>query len=228
MTAIPAELITFLADLAANNDREWFQANKKRYERDLKKPALAFIDAFADPLQQISPHFQAIPKASGGSLFRIFRDTRFSKDKTPYKKNTGMHFRHEDAGRDAHTPGFYLHIQPDDSGVGVGIWMPDNTVLGQLRDKIVAEPERWTALKTHLASKGLQFMDSDKDLKRVPRGYDKNHEHARDLRRKSIAVHKKLSDAEVTAPDFQSKLASTFEDGAPLVEFVCEALGLAY
>ena len=97
------ELFSFLADLRANNDREWFAANKDRYERDLLEPSLAFIEDFAPRLDKISPHFRADARPSGGSLFRIYRDTRFSKDKSPYKTNLGIHFRHERA-KDAHAP----------------------------------------------------------------------------------------------------------------------------
>ncbi|MEZ4320097.1 MAG: DUF2461 domain-containing protein [Myxococcota bacterium] len=228
MPTIPAALFRFLTDLAEHNDREWFNANKKRYERDVRDPALAFIDAFQGPLADLSPHFLAEPKAQGGSLFRIHRDTRFSADKTPYKTHTAMQFRHRDASRDVHAPGFYLHLEPGASGVGVGIWMPPTPVLNTLRGTIVAQSERWSALKAGFAEAGLSFMDGEHDLKRVPRGFDANHPHADDLRRKSLAVHRSLTDAEVTAPDFQGHLAAAFSDGAPLVELLCEAVGLPY
>src|SRR5919106_5391149 len=87
------ELFSFLADLRANNDREWFAANRGRYEEHLLEPALAFIDAFAPRLEKISPHFRADARPSGGALFRIYRDTRFSKDKAPAKTNPRSHFR---------------------------------------------------------------------------------------------------------------------------------------
>ena len=108
----------FLSELAASNNREWFRANKSRYDDDVKEPALRFISDFSEPLKGISPHFRADPRANGGSLFRIYRDTRFSKDKSPYKTATGIHFRHE-AAKDAHAPGFYLHIQPGNCAVGM-------------------------------------------------------------------------------------------------------------
>ena len=114
----------FLRDLSENNDREWFQANKGRYEEDVKRPALEFIRDFSESLKTLSPHFKADPRANGGSLFRIYRDTRFSKDKSPYKTFTGIQFRH-DRGKDAHTPGFYLHLEPRQCFVGLGIWHPD-------------------------------------------------------------------------------------------------------
>ena len=97
----------------------------------MRDPVLDFIVAFAQPLKKISPHFLADPRANGGSLFRIYRDTRFSKDKTPYKTNVGAHFRHA-AGKDAHAPGFYLHLEPGTCFAGCGIWHPDNNTLGRI------------------------------------------------------------------------------------------------
>ena len=136
------ETFRFLDDLSANNDRDWFQANKARYEGDVKEPALRFIADFAPHLQEISPHFRADPRANGGSLFRIYRDTRFSKDKIPYKTHTGIHFRHESA-KDAHTPGFYLHIEPGGSFVGCGIWRPGSPTLTMIRQAITDDPDAW-------------------------------------------------------------------------------------
>ena len=103
------DLFRFLDALRGNNNREWFQANKERYESDVKGPMLRFIGDFAPRLRQISPRFVADPRPNCGSLFRIYRDVRFSKDKTPYKTNAGAQFRHQ-AGKDAHAPGFYLHV----------------------------------------------------------------------------------------------------------------------
>ena len=88
-------LFEFLADLAENNRREWFQANKDRYETHVKDALLDFVSDFGERLTGISPHMVADPRPSGGSMFRIYRDVRFSKDKSPYKTNAGVHFRHE-------------------------------------------------------------------------------------------------------------------------------------
>src|ERR687898_2540430 len=145
------ELFSFLSDLRANNDREWFAANKHRYEDHLLEPALDFIAAFAPRLEKISPHFRADPRPSGGSLFRIYRDTRFSKDKTPYKTNVGIHFRHELA-KDARAPGFYLHLSPGEVFAGGGIWHPDGPTLTAIRQAIVDDPDRWRA-----ATEGLEL-----------------------------------------------------------------------
>ena len=97
----------FMSELADNNDREWFAENKHRYEADIKDASLGFIEDFAAHLEKLSPHFMAGPR----SLFRIYRDVRFAKDKSPYKTHTGIHFRHEQS-KSAHAPGYYLHLEP--------------------------------------------------------------------------------------------------------------------
>ena len=139
-TSFGPGLFSFLADLRANNNREWFQANRHRYDEEVLEPALAFIGAFAPRLEKISPHFRADARPSGGSLFRIYRDTRFSNDKSPYKTNLGIHFRHERA-KDAHAPGYYLHIGPGEVFAGGGIWHPATEAATAIREAIVADPE---------------------------------------------------------------------------------------
>src|SRR5215475_9583583 len=136
------EFFRFLAELAENNDRDWFAANKDRYEAEVLEPALAFIEDFGYRLTEISPHMRADPRRMGGSLFRIYRDTRFSKDKTPYKTHTGMHFRHV-AAKDVHAPGYYLHLAPDSVFAGAGIWRPDTQTCNKIREAIVAKPRAW-------------------------------------------------------------------------------------
>ncbi|HZD04000.1 MAG TPA: TIGR02453 family protein, partial [Longimicrobiales bacterium] len=133
-------LFRFLQDLADHNDRDWFDANRHRYEEDVREPALRFILAFGPRLKEISPHFRADPRKQGGSLFRIHRNLRFQPDAPPYKTHTGIQFRHE-AGRDAHAPGFYLHLEPGGCFVGVGTWRPDSTTLKVIREAIVADPD---------------------------------------------------------------------------------------
>ena len=131
------DVFAFLRELAANNDRTWFQENKQRYEASVRQPALDFITDFVEPLSTLSPHFVADSRTVGGSLFRLHRDTRFSKDKTPYKVNTGMHFRHERA-RDAHAPGYYVHLEPRNCFIGAGLWTPEPKVAQQIRLHIAA------------------------------------------------------------------------------------------
>ena len=146
-------LFSFLKDLDANNERDWFGEHKDRYLNSVQEPAMEFIIDFKPKLEKISPHFTAEAKTVGGSLFRIQRDTRFAKDKTPYKQNTGMQFRHE-SGKDAHAPGFYLHLQPGECWAGVGLWRPETKVAYQIREHIAEHPDEWKK-----ATQGKRFTD---------------------------------------------------------------------
>jgi uncharacterized protein (TIGR02453 family) len=219
-------LFQFLRDLKANNERAWFQANKKRYETELKGPMLRFIEGFAPYLEDISPHFLADPRPVGGSLFRIYRDTRFSKDKTPYKTNAGAHFRHERA-KDAYAPGFYLHMESDGVFGGAGIWHPDNVSLGKIRDAIVAEPERWQEIRDDKAlNDGCSFAGDS--LVRPPKGYDPDHPLIDDLKRKDFIVIRNFAESDALAPDFMGRFAAFCRTAAPLAAFLTEALDLKW
>ena len=220
------ELFSFLSDLRANNDRDWFAANKHRYEEHLLEPALDFIAAFGPRLEKISPHLRADPRPSGGSLFRIYRDTRFSKDKTPYKTNLGIHFRHERA-KDAHAPGYYLHIGPGEVFAGGGIWHPGTEGATRIREAIVADPERWRrATRTGAFAKRLELGGDS--LKRVPPWADAEHPFAEDLKRKDFFGWARLSEDDVLAPGFVDEYAAICRACAPLMQFLCDALDVEY
>jgi uncharacterized protein (TIGR02453 family) len=221
------ELFKFLTDLRANNDRDWFAANKGRYEEHLLEPALEFVADFAPRLEKISPHFRADPRPSGGSLFRIYRDTRFSKDKSPYKTNVGIHFRHERA-KDAHAPGYYLHIGPDEVFAGGGIWHPDTAAATKIREAIVDDPERWKRAVRGgaFAKQGLKLGGDS--LKRVPSWADAEHPFADDLRRKDFFASTRLSGKDVVAPGFVDEYARICRSAAPLMQFLCDALDVQY
>ena len=137
-------LLEFLEILQANNNRDWFTQNKNVYERDVLDPCLAFISAMSEPLEDIAPHFRAVPKRTGGSLMRIYRDTRFARDKRPYKTNVGIQFRHE-LGKDVHAPGYYFHIDPREVFLGVGTWKPASPALAAIRGHIAEKPDDWLA-----------------------------------------------------------------------------------
>jgi uncharacterized protein (TIGR02453 family) len=220
------ELYSFLEELREHNDRDWFAANKHRYEEHLLEPALDFIEAFAPKLAKISPHFVADPRPSGGSLFRIYRDTRFSKDKSPYKTNVGIHFRHERA-KDAHAPGYYLHIGPGEVFAGGGIWHPDTQAANRIREAIVEDPDRWRrATRTGAFAKQLTLGGDS--LKRVPTWADAEHPHAEDLKRKDFFGSTRLSDKDVLAPGFVDEYARICKAAAPLMQFLCDALDVPY
>jgi uncharacterized protein (TIGR02453 family) len=215
------ELFGFLAELRDHNDRDWFAANKGRYEADLLEPALAFIEDFEPHLRGISPRFRADARRVGGSLFRIYRDTRFSKDKTPYKTMAGIYFKHEQS-KDVYAPGFYLHLAPGDVFAGGGIWHPDTKTANAIREAIAADPEGWQA-----ATAGIDLGHGDA-LKRVPQGFDKDHPLAEDLKRKDFAAIERMSEDEATAPRFLERYARACESMAPLMRFLCGAVGVRF
>jgi len=217
------ELYEFLGDLADNNERPWFKANKKRYEDFIKTPALQFITDFEPKLAKVSPHFRAIAKAQGGSLFRIYRDTRFAKDKTPYKTHVGIHFKHARA-KDVHAPGFYLHLEPTESMFGAGMWKPDGPSVKAIRASIDANQDEWRAVKAAVEGAGLQF--GGESLKRIPRGYDKEHPLADELKRKDLIVHTMLDDETTMTDTFLDVFAGYCEAAMPLQRFLCQAIGV--
>ncbi len=226
MSWFTKETFAFLRDLAENNDREWFQANRSRYEEVMLAPSVRFIMDFGRRLQRISPHFRADPRPVGGSLFRIYRDTRFSNDKSPYKTHIGIQFRHA-KGKDVHAPGFYLHIEPGNCFGGLGLWHPDGKALRAIRQAIVAHPERWSrAIGDARFTKRLELAGDA--LTRPPRGFDPEHPLIEDLKRKDFIAVAKLTQRAATSKDLVQKYAEICRAGKPMVKFLCEALRLPF
>ena len=216
------ELFDFLSELADNNDREWFQANKERYEDDVVDPALRFISDIGPGLAEISPHIQALPKRVGGSMFRIYRDVRFSKDKSPYKTHVGIHFRHKQA-KDAHAPGFYLHLEPGGVFMGSGIWHPPSAVIQKIRQSMLDDPAAWEKTRDEPAFRGPLKMGGE-SLKRPPRGVSKDHPLIEDLKRKDLLVSTELDDADVLSPGFRDQFLDLCRQASPLTAWICRAL----
>ena len=226
MSYITPALFAFFRDLQQNNNRAWFQANKHRYEHDVREPLLQFIIDFGLRLAEISPHYLADARKSGGSLFRIHRDIRFSPDKTPYKTAAGIQFRHE-SGKDVHAPGFYLHLEPDNVFAGCGIWQPDTQTLNYVRDAIVENPAQWEVILTHEAFK-TNFQFEGDSLKRAPKGYDPDHPFIDDLRRKDFVAGKAFTEADACAHDFMDRYTEACCAAAPFAEFLTKAVGLPW
>jgi uncharacterized protein (TIGR02453 family) len=220
------ELFAFLRALKKHNDRAWFAANKERYERDVRGPALAFVRDFAAPLARISAHCVADARPVGGSLFRIQRDTRFAKDKSPYKTQVGLHFRHS-RGRDAHAPGFYLHLAPGEVFAGAGVWHPDAPALARIRGALVKDPAGW---KQAVGGKAFRerFRLGGEALKRPPRGFPPDHPLADDLRRKDFIAIAEFDEQAALAPDLLARFTDFCRTAAPLNRFLADALGLEF
>lgn len=216
----------FLNELATNNNRAWFEANKPRYEALVREPALDFIEAMAPYLASFAPHFVAEPRKVGGSLMRVFRDTRFSRDKRPYKTNIGIQFRHA-LGKDVHAPGFYVHIATDECFFGVGCWHPDADMLGRIRDRIAEKPEQWFAARND-KNFTAQWTLGGESLTRPPRGYAADHPALEDLKRKDFIGMAPLSMTEATGASLVTLADKRFAETAPFMRFLCEALGVQY
>jgi uncharacterized protein (TIGR02453 family) len=217
-------LFAFMRELREHNDRAWFQDNKDRYEREVKEPALDFVSDFWPLLHEISPYFVADPRPVGGSMFRIHRDVRFSKDKSPYKTHVGLHFRHE-LGREAYAPGFYLHLEPRATFSGAGIWHPDSATLKRVRDAIVADPDRWRRVIADPAF-AARHRIAGRTLVRPPAGYDRDHPLIEDLKRKDFAATSRLTERAVTSRGFLEAYAERCREAMPFMAFLCDALGL--
>lgn len=214
----------FLKQLKKNNDRDWFNEHKPRYEADVLQPALGFIDAMQKPMAKISDCINVVPKRMGGSLMRVYRDTRFSKDKTPYKTNIGIHFRHM-AGKDVHAPGFYVHIEPGDVFIGAGIWHPDSTALNAIREAITENPAGWKRARDNKAFR-TNFKLTGDSLKRPPRGYDPEHPMIDDLKRKDFIGIAQLDAAAIGKSDFTAEVTIAFKSAMSLMRFLCASLNL--
>ena len=215
------ELFRFLKQLKRNNKREWFQANKARYEAVVRDPCLRFIAELGGPLQRISPWLVADPHPTRGSLFRIYRDTRFSADKRPYKVHVGMSFPHRGSKQKVHLPGFYLHLEPESCFAAAGCWHPDNPALLQIRSAIVARPEAW--------KRAVRSLELEGDaLSRPPRGYPCDHPLVEDLKRKDFLASVAFTDVQVCGPRFMADLLAACRRLSPLVGFLSQALDLPY
>ena len=220
------ETFAFLRQLAENNNRQWFQENKSRYENHVKDPATRFIIDFQPLLKKISRQFIADPRPVGGSMFRIYRDVRFAKDKSPYKTNTGIQFRHN-LGKDVHAPGYYLHLEPRNVFAAVGIWHPDSATLGKIRDAIIEDPPGWKRAVKRNPFEGRFDLSGD-SLVRGPKGYDPNHSLIADLKRKDFIGVAALTQNTVGNSGFPREFAKICREGNSLVKFLCNAIGLPF
>jgi len=215
------ELFGFLKQLKRHNQREWFQANKERYQALVRDPCLRFIAELGEPLRRISPWLVADPHPTRGSMFRIYRDTRFSADKRPYKTHVGMSFPHRGTKQKVHLPGFYLHLEPGGCFAAAGCWHPDNPTLIRIRSAIVARPDAWKK-----AVRGLE-LEGDA-LSRPPRGYPADHPLVEHLKRKDFLASVEFTQAQVCRARFMAEFITACSKLSPLVAFLSQAMDLPY
>ncbi len=216
------ELFKFLRELRLHNEREWFNANKPRFEKAVRDPFLAFIADIEPAMRKVSREIVVDPSPIGGSLFRIYRDTRFGHDKTPYKTHAAAHFRHAATRKDVHGPGFYLHLEPGGSFLAGGMWHPAPDALAKIRELIATKPKVWQAAIAKLPPLGGE------SLKRPPAGFDKEHPMIEDLKRKDFITSMPFKDAEVTSPAFAKEVVARCTKLAPLMKVLAKAVGFGW
>jgi uncharacterized protein (TIGR02453 family) len=219
---VSARTFRFLRELAEHNERPWFEANKARYAAEVRDPLLRFVAAAGPKLAKVSRQIVADPRPVGGSLFRIHRDVRFSKDKSPYKTHAALSFRHSD-GRERPAPGFYLHLAPGDVFAGAGLWHAPKGAVKQVRDAIVASEGRWAKVV-----RACPLGDDEDTLKRAPRGFDPDHPLVADLKRQSFTTGVSFTEAQACAADFPTRFVRAGRGAAPLVRFLARAMRLPF
>lgn len=219
------QLFDFLRELKANNNRDWFDAHKQRYLDDVRDPLLAFIAAFKPRLAPISPYLVADPKPTGGSMFRIYRDTRFSKNKDPYKTVASAFFWHQSVGKEG--AGVYLHLEPEQCFMGIGLYHPDPATRTKVTNAIAKQTDTWKAITTGKEFR-KQFKMEGESLAKLPKQYDPEHPFADDLRRKDFIVCNYFSDKQACAKDFLDRVDKLTQLSAPYLEFVIKAVGLKW
>jgi len=220
------DTFSFLRLLSENNSRDWFAEHKEDYEKQVREPAFALIEAMAPQLAEISPHFVAKASKIGGSLMRVHRDVRFSKNKQPYKTHIGIQFRHEQ-GKDIHAPGFYLHIEANEVFLGAGIWHPDAVGLKGIRQHIDTFPDDWSsALQGEVFRK--HFNLTGDSLKRAPKGYPMDHPMIHDLKRKDFIAITYIAPELCLEEDFADIVVDYFKLTVPLMKELCRAIRVPF
>ena len=218
------EFFKFLVELRVHNDRDWFLKNKGRYESAVRDPFLGLIADLAPALQKIPPGFIADPRPVGGSMMRIYRDIRFSRDKSPYKNSVAARFG-PTAGKAA-APALYLHLEPGSCAIGAGMWHPEPGPLKQIRDAIVEDPKRWQKITSGKVFGSGCRMFGDV-LKRPPAGYNPDHPQIEDLKRKDFAISSSLTDKQVSAAGLLEEIVERYRVTGPFVKFLCDAIDTA-
>jgi uncharacterized protein (TIGR02453 family) len=218
--------LEFLTELTRNNNRAWFTRNRERYEQHVRGPALDFIRTMLPRVARISPQFIADDRKVGGSLMRVYRDTRFSSDKTPYKTNIGIQFRHNH-GKDVHAPGLYVHLEPERAFFGVGTWRPASRELRLIRAHIADQPERWSSIVSKRSFRS-KFEIRGESLKRPPRGFDPDHPLIEELKRKDFIVIGELDVAAAISANLPKLAEQYFKAGRDYAAFLCEALDVPF
>jgi uncharacterized protein (TIGR02453 family) len=222
--------LRFLRTLARYNDKRWFEAHRQEYEREVRDPMRALIEEMDVRFARFASEIVGDPRRS---MFRIYRDIRFSKDKSPYKTHAACWFYHRDAGRqvgregEGGSAGFYFHLQPGQSFIGAGIWMPPRGALTKIREALADDPAGFArAVGDRRVRRRFGDLSDEAMLKRMPRGFAEDHPAAPWLRYQSFTLGRGLSDTDATGPRLPARLERDFALLVPMVRWLNRALGL--
>ena len=212
--------IIFLKNLKRNNNRPWFERHREEFERDVKLPMQSMIVALQPHFQRFAPEVEADPRRS---LFRIYRDVRFSKDKSPYKTHVAAHFVPRGRAKGIEGPGYYFHIEPGQVFIGVGIYMPPSDQLKKIRQAIAAQPETFLSIIKDPPFKKLFGKLEGEKLHRTPQGYEPDHPMAEWLKFKQFFVFVEWPESKCFKKSFVTDVARVCETAVPLVRFLNNA-----
>lgn len=214
----PSEGIAFLGDLKQNNNRDWFTPRLDSYKRLVRDPMVELIQAVHREMLRFAPAYVGEPAKC---LYRVYRDTRFSKDKTPYKTHAGALFWRTSLDKNSGA-GFYFAISAEDLAIGGGIYMPSPKALLAIREKISANP---AAFRETFETRGIKRLVGElqgEQSARVPKGFRADDPAADLIRHKRFVLYKTLDPAMATKPRVVAEIVSRFEAMAPFVEFLDE------
>jgi uncharacterized protein (TIGR02453 family) len=218
-TLFTPQTLSFLRALKRNNDREWFKARKDDYEQHVRGPMVRLLDRLANDFRGFAPELISDPKVS---MYRIYRDTRFSADKTPLKTHVAAHFPHRDLRKTG--AGLYLHVAPTEVWVGGGLYMPETAELHAIREHIATTHPRLHRLVTSPAFKRTIGTLEGERLTRVPRGFLKDHPAAHYLRFRQFLAGREYPVQFACDPRFYGEVLKVFRQVAPMVRFLNEPL----
>ncbi len=217
----------FLRGLARNNNKAWFTAHKPQYEEHVRQPFLRLLADLPPDLAAVSPHFRSDPKTVGGSLFRIYRDARFSNDKSPYKSWQGARLYHE-RSRQVAAPSYYIHLQPGECFVGAGLWHPEPDTQRRVRQFILDNPGSWRATAHGAKFRKRYDREDSEKLSRPPRGFPADFEFIDDLKHRNFVFWRSIDDATMAGPRLRQVLAADLAALGPFVDYLCAALDLEF
>ncbi len=227
----PPDALTFLRALKKNNRREWFEPQKPRFQASVVSPFKALAEELDVRFARLAPEFVGDPKRS---LFRIYRDVRFSKDKSPYKTHAAMWIYHRAPGRGVGKEvdggaGFYVHLEPGANMIAAGLWMPPRHLLNKVRAQLADDHKAFAKLVTAAPfTKRFGGLTDDEPgvlLKRMPRGYDESHPAAAWLRYNSFTASVAYTDAQMLAPKVADAIMKDFALLLPMTRWLNRALG---